>query len=301
MSPTLSLRHFLLALAVVVVWGSNFVVITLALGHLPPLLFAALRFVFALLPGIFFLRPPAVPWRNLATYGLLIGVGQFGLLYIAMNGGISPGIASLVVQTQVFFTIALAIRITGDRVYAFQWVALLLAAAGIVVIFLHTDGTMSAPGLLLVLVAAACWGACNVIAKRSGTPDTAAYVIWSSAFAIPALLALSFVFEGVQRDLDALRAADAGTWAAAAWQGWGNTLFGFAAWGWLLARHSAGTVMPLALLVPVVGMTTAALVMGEALQPWKIAAGALVMAGLAVNLLWPRLRPWVVQRLDSSL
>jgi O-acetylserine/cysteine efflux transporter len=289
-SPTLPFRHFLLALAVVAVWGSNFVVITLALGHLPPLLFAALRFFFALVPGIFLVRPPAVPWRNLALYGVLIGVGQFGLLYIAMNGGISPGIASLVVQTQVFFTIGFSIWLTSDRVFPFQWAALLLAAAGIAVIFLNTDGTMTGPGLLLVLVAACCWGAGNVTAKRAATPNMAAYVIWSSVYAIVPLLALSCIFEGPQRVAAALRTADAATWAAAAWQGWGNTLFGFAAWGWLLARHSAATIMPMALLVPVVGMSTAALVMGEALPAWKLGAGALVLAGLGVNLLWPRLR-----------
>jgi O-acetylserine/cysteine efflux transporter len=299
-SPSLPLRHFLLALAVVTVWGSNFVVITLALTHLPPLLFAALRFVFAFIPGIFFLRPPATPWRNLALYGLLIGVGQFGLLYIAMNGGISPGIASLVVQTQVFFTIGLSIWLTGDRVFAFQWVALLLAAVGIAVIFFHTGGAMTGAGLLLVLVAAFSWGAGNVTAKRAGTPNMAAYVVWSSAFAIPPLLALSVAFEGAGRVAAALHDADAATWAAVAWQGWGNTLFGFAAWGWLLARHSAGTVMPMALLVPLVGMSAAALVMGEPLQRWKLGAAALVMTGLAVNLLWPRLRPGLVRLPDRA-
>src|SRR5690606_25945372 len=104
----LPLRHLLLALAVVAVWGTNFVVIKVALGELPPLTFALLRFTLALLPAVFFLKRPAVPWSNLATYGVLIGVGQFGLLYIAMNGQISPGLASLVVQTQVFFTIGLS-------------------------------------------------------------------------------------------------------------------------------------------------------------------------------------------------
>jgi O-acetylserine/cysteine efflux transporter len=123
-----------------------------------------------------------------------------------------------------------------------------------------------------------------------------AYVVWSSAFAIGPLLALSFVFEGGQRVVAALRDADASTWAAVVWQGWGNTLFGFAAWGWLLARHSAATVMPVALLVPVIGMSTAALWMGESLPMWKLAAAALVMTGLSVNLLWPRLRAALTAR-----
>ena len=169
MHPTLPLRHFLLALAVVAVWGTNFVVIKLALGHLPPLLFAALRFTIALLPAVFFLPRPAVPWRNLALYGLLIGVGQFGLLYVAMNGHISPGLASLVIQIQVFFTIALSMRLTGERVRPFQWFALLLAASGIGVIVLHTDGTTTLFGLFLILLAALSWAGGNMAAKQ-GAP-----------------------------------------------------------------------------------------------------------------------------------
>src|SRR5258706_3986328 len=147
MHSALPLRHFLLALAVVAVWGSNFVVIKVALTHLPPLLFAALRFVLALLPAVFFVPRPAVGWRNLAAYGVCIGVGQFGLLYLAMRSQISPGLASLVVQMQVFFTIGLSMRLTGERVRPLQWLALALALAGIAVIAGHTDGSTTVAGL----------------------------------------------------------------------------------------------------------------------------------------------------------
>lgn len=290
MHATLPLRHFLLALAVVAVWGTNFVVIKLALGQLPPLLFAVLRFGLVLLPGVFFFARPAVPLDNLALYGLLIGVGQFGLLYVAVNGHVSPGLASLVVQVQVFFTIGLSMRLAGERVRHFQWFALLLAAAGIVVIILHTDGSTTPLGLLLVLLAALAWAGGNIAAKQGAPANMLAYVVWSSAFAVPPLIALSLFFEGWTAISAALGAADAATWVAVAYQSWGNSLFGYAAWGWLLARHPAATITPMALLVPVFGMGGAALMLGEPLPPWKLAAAALVMAGLALNLLWPRVR-----------
>ena len=290
MHPALPLRHFLLALAVVAVWGTNFVVIKLALGALPPLLFAALRFGLVLLPGLFFVARPKVPLGNLALYGLLIGVGQFGLLYVAMNGHISPGLASLVIQVQVFFTIGLSMRIAGERVRMFQWFALLLASAGIVIIMLHTDGSTTPLGLFIVLLAALAWASGNIAAKQGAPANMLAYVVWSSAFAVPPLIALSLAFEGWGAVSAALRAADAATWAAVAWQAWGNSLFGYAAWGWLLARHPAATITPMALLVPVFGMGGAALMLDEALPPWKLAATALVMTGLALNLLWPHLR-----------
>ncbi|KQU78479.1 hypothetical protein ASE08_04055 [Rhizobacter sp. Root16D2] len=291
MSAALPARHFFLALLVVAVWGTNFVVIKLGLAHLPPLLFAALRFTFALLPAVFFLPRPAVPWRKLAAYGLLIGVGQFGVLYLAMRGHITPGLASLVVQTQVFFTIGLAMRGSGEVVRPFQWVALLLAAAGIVVIGSHTGGDTTVAGVLMVLFAALSWAGGNIVSRAAGRVNMLAYVVWTSAFAVPPLFLLSWWFEGSTAIEAGLRQADAVTWASVLWQSVGNTLFGYAAWGWLLARHPAATVTPMALLVPVFGMAASSWWLGESLPAWKLVAAGLVMAGLALNLLWPRLRP----------
>ena len=288
--PALPLRHLLLALAVVAVWGTNFVVIKYALAHLPPLLFAALRFTLVLLPAMLVLPRPAVRWQNLAAYGLLIGVGQFGLLYVAMNGNISPGIASLVIQVQVFFTIGLSMRVTGERLRPFQYVALALASCGIVVILRHTDGTTTLVGLLLVVLAALSWALANIAAVRAAPANMLAYVVWASAFAIVPLFALSLAIEGADAALAGVRSADFATWGAVAWQAWANTLFGYVAWGWLLARHPAATITPLALLVPVFGIGASALLLGESLPAWKLIAAALVMAGLALNLLWPRLR-----------
>ena len=288
----LPLRHVLLALAVVAVWGSNFVVMKLALGTLPPLLFGALRFAFALLPAVFFIRRPAVGWRALAAYGVLIGAGQFGLLYLAIGGRgwIAPGLASLVIQMQVFFTVGLAIVFDGERVRPFQWLALLLATAGIGVIAAHTDAQTTPLGLALVLTAALCWSGGNQVARRAGKVDMLGVVVWSSAFALLPLLLLSLVFEGPALIAQSLARADATVWAAVLWQSVGNTLFGYAVWGWLLARHPAALIVPMAMLVPVFGMTSAAWWLAEPLPGWKLGAAALVMAGLVLNLWWPRWR-----------
>jgi len=290
MQTSLPLRHFLLALAVVAVWGTNFVVIKLALGHMPPLLFATLRFTLAVLPAIFFLPRPAVGWGNLAAYGLLIGVGQFGLLFVAMNGHISPGLASLVIQVQVFFTIGLAMRLSGERLQRMQWLALALATGGVATIVMHTDGSTTVLGLGLILLAALSWAGGNIVSRRAGQVNMVAYVVWSSLFAVPPLLVLTVTMEGWDAVTAGLRQADAATWAAVAWQAWGNSLFGYAAWGWLLARYPAATITPMALLVPLFGMGSSALLLGEGLPTWKLTAAALVMGGLALNLLWPRLR-----------
>jgi O-acetylserine/cysteine efflux transporter len=287
--PALPPLHFALALAVTFVWGVNFVVIKAGLQHLPPLTFAALRFTLAFLPAALFLKRPKVPLWNLATYGVLIGVGQFGLLFIAMKSLISPGLASLVVQMQVFFTVGLAMWLSGERVRPYQVAALGLAGAGLAWLVAHTNAEVKPLGLILVLCAALSWAGGNIAARANGGVNMLAYVVWASLFSAPPLFALAFALEGWQAVTTSIAHADLGTWAAVVWQSVGNTLFGYAAWGWLLARHPAAVISPLSLLVPVFGMAASAIILGETLPAWKLTAAVLVLSGLALNVFWPRL------------
>ncbi|CAN7164887.1 EamA family transporter [Phenylobacterium sp. LjRoot225] len=280
--------HLLLALAVVAVWGVNFVVIKFALTELPPLTLAALRFTFALVPAAFGLKRPDVPWRNLVAYGLLIGVGQFGLLFIAMRGMISPGLASLVAQMQVFFTIGIALLVSGERIRGYQLAALALSAAGLAWLMLHAGADMAPLGLVLVLLSALAWAGGNVVARATPDVNVLAFVVWASLFSAPPLFALAIVFDGWPVVSHAIAHASAGAWAAVAWQTVGNTLFGYGAWAWLLARHPAATISPLSLLIPVVAMGASWLLLGEPLSDWKLAAAGLVLGGLAINIIWPR-------------
>jgi len=284
--------HALLALAVVAVWGTNFVVIRFALDVLPPLALAVLRFALAFVPAAFFIQRPRVPWPQLAAYGVLIGVGQFGLLYLAIRSDIAPGLASLVVQTQVFFTIGLVMLFERERLRAYQAVALAFAVAGLAWIAWRSEAAGATPlGLALVLMAALSWSAANLVSRRAGHEvDMLGYMVWSSAFAVPPLLVLSLAIEGPGAVWSGLAQAGWGTWVAVVWQALGNALFGFAGWAWLLARHPAATITPWALGVPVFGMASAALALGEPMPAWKLAASAFVIAGLAINVFWPRWR-----------
>ena len=277
-------RHALLAFAVVGIWGTNFVVIKQALGTLPPLTLTALRFLLAFLPAALFIPRPQVPWRTLAVYGLAIGVGQFGLLYYAMKSDITPGLAALVVQSQVFMTIGLAMAVAGERLTRVQMAALALAAGGLALIALHVDAATTPLGLALVLGAALCWAAGNFVSQRVGKVPVLGFMVWSSLFAVPPLFLLAWLVDGPPAVGRGLRDAGWGTWAAVGWQAWGNTLFGYGAWAWLLARYPAATVTPWALLVPVFGIGASAAMLGEPLPAWKLGAAALVIGGLALNL-----------------
>lgn len=281
------LSHLLLALSVVFIWGTNFVVIKWGLAELPPFLFATLRFVLSALPWVFLFRRPAVPWSAMARVGILLGVGQFGLLYWAMRQDISPGVASLVVQSQVFFTILMSMILSGERMRPLQAAALALATAGYGVVAWHgaTDpGTaVTLFGLALVLAAGFSWACANMVMRGVGRVNMVAFTAWSSLFAIVPLALISLAIEGPARMAHALAHASMAAWLAVAWQALGNTVFAFGVWGWLLARHPAVTITPLALLVPVFGILASAVLLAEPLPFWKLGAAGLVLAGLSLN------------------
>ncbi|MBU3621063.1 EamA family transporter [Polynucleobacter sp. CS-Odin-A6] len=281
----------MLALVIVAVWGTNFVVIKNCLASFPPFYFAALRYLFALLPLVFFLPRPKASWGNLCIYGLATGVGQFGIMYYAVNSQISPGLASLVVQTQVFFTIGFAMLFTKERLQRYQAVAVAVAMTGLGVIALHTDATTTFLGLALVVFAGFSWGISNTASRQAGSINMLSYVVWGSAFSIPPLLFIALLFEGGPAHLwDVTLSASVGAWIGVLWQAWANTVFGYAAWAWLLSRHPAAVVAPAPLLVPIFGMGASTFFLDEPLPAWKVMAATLVITGLVVNLFWPALK-----------
>ena len=289
-SNQLPLSHLLLALAIVAVWGTNFVVIKLSLEAFPPFLFAALRYTFAFLPLAFFIPRPKVSWGNMCAYGVAIGVGQFGILFFAIDGRISPGLASLVIQTQVFFTIGFAMFFAKERLRLYQVVAVSIAMTGLGTIALHTDASTTFLGLALVVFAGLSWGIGNTVSRRAGSINMLSYVVWASAFSLPPLFLMSWIFEGGWEQMStSISSAPIGAWAGVFWQSWGNTVFGYAAWAWLLSKHPAAVVAPAPLLVPIFGMGASAFFLSEPLPLWKILAAGLVIAGLVVNLFWPSL------------
>lgn len=289
-SEALPLSHLMLALLVVGIWGTNFVVIHVGLAHFPALTFAALRFTLVSLPLLPFVRWPGATRAPVIAYGLLIGLGQFGLMLFAMQGHVSPGLASLLIQAQAFFTVAIAIMVAGERLGTRSLAGLALCFAGILLISLHTGRDADLLGIALVIAAALSWGIANVVARGIGRVNPLALIAWSNLFAVPPLIVAAFWVDGPHAIFVSLISAGAAAWASALWQSFGNALFGYAAWNWLLARHAASRIAPLGLLVPFFGLGASALLLGESLPAWKLAAAGAVIAGLAINIL-PSVRP----------
>jgi len=281
----MSLLHQLQALLVTTIWGTNFVFIHIGLQELPPFTFATLRFTLVAFPLILFLPRPNIPWKYLAAFGVFIGFGQFGFLFWAMQENITPGLASLVVQIQVFFTIFLAIWLFSETIKPIQLIALLISFAGLALIGLYTDGQTTVLGLGMVLIAAFSWACGNLTVKKVGKVDLIAFLAWSSIFSVPPLLVMALWLEGADLMIISISQASSKAWGVVIWQTVGNTLIGYGLWNSLLHRYPAAAITPWALLVPVSGMSASALFLGEVLPWWKVLAAVLIMSGLVINLL----------------
>ena len=296
MKTHLTPRDLALTLFVVAVLGFSFVPMKVGLREIPPFMMAALRFFFAALPMVFFVGRPRMPWRFVVGYGLAIGVGQFGSLFLALSLGMPVGLSSLVIQMQIFFTIGLGIVFLGDQVQRHNLAGAIIAAAGLslLAVFKLTSGsTGTFLSFLLVILAAFCWGVGNTIAKRAARAygaDMLALVVWSSLVPPLPLFALAFALEGGPEVIRAVATADALTWGCVMFLAWGATLFGFASWARLMHRYPTALIAPFALLIPVSGLASGALLLGETLAPLQMLGVALVLAGLAENTYGAQLR-----------
>jgi O-acetylserine/cysteine efflux transporter len=281
-------RHTAVALLIAVVWGVNFVVIHAGLQHFPPLLFSALRFTFVALPAVFIVGRPRVAWRWVIAIGGSLGVFSFGLLFVAIDQGMPAGLSSLVLQTQVIFTVAFAALTLHERPRRGQIIGAAIALAGLGLI--AVDRASSAPlgPFLIVIAAAAAWGVSNVCTRVAQPPDGLALMVWASLVAPLPLFGLSLAFEGPAEIGDALGGLDLGGIGALAYIVGPSTLFGFAAWSGLLRRYPAASVAPFALLVPVFGIAAAALTLGERPSLAELVGGAVVIVGLLYGLSRPR-------------
>ncbi|GAA4057620.1 EamA family transporter [Nonomuraea soli] len=268
-------RHVALAVALAAVWGFNFVVMQVGLRHFPPLLYAALRFGLAAFPALLFVGRPGVAWRWVLGVAGAIGIGQFGLLLVGMKLGMPAGLASLVLQASAVFTVVFAVLLLGERLTTRRVVGLGIAFVGIFLV--AVDFGLSAPLLpfLLCVGAAAAWGLGNVIQRRATPPDSLRFMVWVSALSAPPLLLLSVLVEGVPTISFELEG-----WLSLGYVAFISTLGGFGVWGWLLKRYDASTVAPYSLLVPVFGLTSAALFAGESVSAVDVAAGILVVSGV---------------------
>ncbi|ENT6839995.1 O-acetylserine/cysteine exporter [Enterobacter kobei] len=286
----------LLALLVVVIWGLNFVVIKLGLHNMPPLMLAGLRFMLVAFPAIFFVARPKIPFKLLLGYGLTISFGQFAFLFCAIKFGMPAGLASLVLQAQAFFTIILGAFVFGERLQGKQLAGITLAVFGVLVLIeASLNGQdVALLGFMLTLAAGLSWACGNIfnklIMQHAARPQVMSLVVWSALIPVIPFLAASFILDGPDVMLRSLVDIDLTTILSLIYLAFVATIVGYGIWGSLLGRYETWRVAPLSLLVPVVGLASAALLLDETLSALQLLGAVLIMAGLYINVFGLRVR-----------
>lgn len=295
-SARLSGRDLVAALVVVVLWGINFVVMKFALRDFTPFQLGAARYLFAVLPLALFIRPPKIAWYWPVLYGALQGVGQFGVLFIALKVGMTAALASVLLQTQIFFTALFGFVLLHERASRPLQIGMVLAGLGLGCFALNYvnsgsvgDSSATTPlGFVLTLCSAAMWALSNIVVRRvqqvSGSYSAPAFVVWSSLVAVLPFVALSWLFDAEAMRWQWLQARGS-SWLAAAYLGWLATVVGYSLWTGLLKRHPANRIAPFGLGVPIVGLATGMLILGEVITAWQWAGIALVVVALGCVML----------------
>ncbi|MYM29678.1 EamA family transporter [Duganella sp. CY15W] len=287
-SSHLTTRDLLSALVVVLIWGTNFVAMKVGLRNLTPFQMGAARYVFAILPLIFFVRPPKLAPKWVIAYGLSQGVGQFGLLFLSLKVGMSASLASVILQTQVFFTAIFGFMLLKEHASRALIAGLMLAAVGLACFATSSLQSTSASditpaGFVLCLTGAAMWAVSNIVVRRAQkeTPDfdVISFIVWCGAVPIAPFVLLSLAFDDPATRWQ-WTSAPFTTWIAVAYIGWMSTIIGYAMWTRLLKRHPVNRVAPFSLGVPVVGITSGMLALGDTITGWQWAGIVLIVFSL---------------------
>jgi O-acetylserine/cysteine efflux transporter len=291
------LQHIGLAILGMAIWGFNFVAISVVLKELPPFLFTGIRFAATFFPFIFFVRKPAVSWWQIFFIGLTLMTLQFALMFKGIEMGVGGGVASTVVQCQAFFTLLIGAVILREKPASREIAGLLIAVVGIVTIAL-TMNMASVGGILVLIVSSFFWATGSILLKRVGNVDMLALVIYASLVPPIPMFAMSYIFEGPERIVATLYTVSINSFVALAYMVLASTLLAYTIWGYLIKTYEAKQVAPFGLLVPIFGVFSGWLLMGEQFGPQRLTGTALVFTGLLV-INWRSLAPYLKRALLS--
>lgn len=296
----MSIYHAFLAFIVTIVWGINFIFIKLVLHEISPLFLCTLRFFLSSFPLVFFIKRPTVPFKMVVEYGLIMFALQFALLFLGLQVGMTSGMASLIMQGQIFFSMFFAAVFLGERSHFWQIMGAVISFLGIALVALHLDASISFLGFVCVLGSAAAWGYGNLITKKMFQVNMMSLVIWGSFVACLPMFLFTLYFEGLESMIYSYHHLTSVGLISLMYIVAIATWVGYGLWNWLISRYPVGKIVPFSLLVPIVGMLSSVLFLDETMQQWKMISALFVLLGLCINLFGQRVYTFFLFKFTSS-
>lgn len=282
----MTFAHRLIATAVILIWGINFLFMRFGLNEVSPLVLGILRFSFVLFPAVFFLKKPNVSWKLLAIYGLTISFGQFAFGFSALASGLPTAISALLMQSQAFFTVLLAALFIHEPLRRQYLVSFSVAVLGLILVGIgQHQGVMPLTGVWLALCAAFSWAVGNLLVKRIGAVNPVSLVVWGNVSAWVGFVLSALLWHGGTEVYNQISNLSLTGWVSVFYLSWVSSLLGYGGWGLLLSKYPASKVSPLSLLVPVVALLAGYLILNEPLNAWHLLGGAVIMTALCLHVL----------------
>ncbi|KAB0507168.1 MULTISPECIES: EamA family transporter [Pseudomonadaceae] len=277
-------KHLVLAILVTLVWGVNFPITKLGLRSIDPFVLTGIRFALAAIPLVFFIKRPAIKFSYVAAYGFIFGLGMWGVINYGIQVGVSPGIASLIIQLSVFFTMGWGALLFKEKLRGAQFLGALLALVGLAGIISTQQGEHAILGVLLIVLSAVAWSIGNVIIKKSGVKEIFSFMVWASLFPPIPLFFIAWLMQGAAPFENLQSSLDLTAVLSIIFQVYLATHFAYWGWNSLLKLYPVSTVAPLSLLIPVFGIGSSMLIIGEHISTPNLISIAIIILGLAVGL-----------------
>lgn len=277
----MKIRDFLLLVLICLVWGYSNVLSKIVVGDwaVPPLFFAAVRFLVVIAATLPWLLPMPRPRWRIVAIGILMGAGNFALLFIGLQTA-SPSAAAVVIQIGVPFTTLLSIVMLGERIHWRRGLGIGLTLAGVLLLVWNPDGIDLSAGLWFVVGAAFTGSLGAVLMKQVEDVAPLRFQAWVGLVSFLPLAVASALFEE-------------GQWASAMAVGWpfvGAVLFaalvvsvlGHTSYYGLIRRYEANLLAPLTLMTPLFTIAFGVALTGDKLDMRMIAGAMLALAGVLV-------------------
>jgi O-acetylserine/cysteine efflux transporter len=276
----ISSLHYLLASIVTTLWGFNFVFSKAAVGYFEPFTLLLLRFLIAsslLLP--FFPKPP-ISMIHIIKISFLFVILHLGTMFWSLHAGLDASVGVVVLQMHVPFLMILSIFFFKEKINIKCIVGIILTIIGSIFL-METPNSITHPLPFFLMLSSALFVAFySIQIKKIPNVNALALITWISVCAVFMLIPIVLIFESF--NLSVIINANANAIGSLLYITIGSSIIGHSLWAYLLSKNPIGSIAPITLLVPVIGIYAGVVMLGELLSIYILAGSTLMIIGVGI-------------------